>query len=362
MPYKNNLLFHMKGIHALLPRFNAEANVNLKTFQLEVRGRNRYYHMVPQYSYRADRRMGYTPYLRDDVKGFVGWLPYFNKRWTLAIDKLAFKDFCSANGLPTPRYWTRAADGIRDFIVKQRSSSFGYGIRGPFKTVELSGQEGTLKDNEYYEEFVPGKIAKVWYWNDNPVCLEMRDMPAVFGNGKLSLYDLMLLQANSSGVPPEQGEVATFARYQGFSPDDVVPSGTMVLADFRYGSVLIPLTLENINSLAEHANTLLGRQLAEAGPMFWRAIPEDMRTSTLYTIDAIVDAENRAWFLEANCNPMVHPDNYFPMFESMFGPALTIPSTGIPAGALPGIQAAPMMPPPPPPPAMHPPVFPRRPI
>jgi hypothetical protein len=76
----------------------------------------------------------------------------------------------------------------------------------------------------------------------------------------------------------------------------------------------------------------------------WRSIPEPLRPASLYTVDAIADAEERIWLLEMNCNPAVHPDAYPVMFEGLFGAPLDA------AGREPASM-------PPPPPASALPVF-----
>ena len=46
MAYKQNLLFHVKKVNELLPRFDAESSLNLKNLVLEVRGRNRHFQLL----------------------------------------------------------------------------------------------------------------------------------------------------------------------------------------------------------------------------------------------------------------------------------------------------------------------------
>ena len=111
------------------------------------------------------------------------------------------------------------------------------------------------------------------------------------------------------------------AQYQEVAWDEPIPAGKTVLADFRYASPLFSAGFQNQNVMAKHAGSDLGRQLAEAGPVLWRAIPENRRDATLYTVDAIMDGDGQVWFLEMNCNPAVHPDAYFAMFEHLFGAA-----------------------------------------
>jgi hypothetical protein len=35
--------------------------------------------------------------------------------------------------------------------------------------------------------------------------------------------------------------------------------------------------------------------------------------------DGVIDPEGRIWWLEMNCNPMVPPDGYAFMLDSLFG-------------------------------------------
>jgi hypothetical protein len=95
-------------------------------------------------------------------------------------------------------------------------------------------------------------------------------------------------------------------------------------------------------------------QFKQFGPVFWQSIPEDLRGfGTLYSVDAIADEQDRLWLLEMNCNPAMHPDLYFGMFEGLFGPADPLEPPVYPGMVAP-VQAFGMVPPMPgfsPPPA-----------
>jgi D-alanine-D-alanine ligase-like ATP-grasp enzyme len=58
-------------------------------------------------------------------------------------------------------------------------------------------------------------------------------------------------------------------------------------------------------------------QLARAGAVFWTGIPADIRDNTLYAVDAVLDDNNKLWFLEMNSNPFVHPEAYTHMVTSV---------------------------------------------
>jgi hypothetical protein len=337
LAYQTSFICHSRSIQECLTRFHAVASMNLRSFQLRVSARNRYYDLIPQFLYRKAGRYQYSPVMPAvlDGIGFIGWLPYFNKRWPAGTDKFAFKQYCIEHGLRTPRFSARTAEGLDGYIIKQPLSSFGYDLRGPFKRPDAADSRSRAGENEYYEEFIPGTIAKAWYWDEKFVCLELRPMPALIGDGVHTLPQLIAGAVVAPNVLPERGEYEALARYQNISLEEAIPAGKSVLADFRYGSPLFRQRMENENVITAHADTATGRQFAEAGPVLWRSIPENLRSATLYTVDAIVDGEGRVWFLEMNCNPMGHPDAYVPMFETLFGPENLPTEVQAPGAALP---------------------------
>jgi hypothetical protein len=340
MPYKMNLLHHVLAVQACARDFQVEADLDLLDLRMRLTGRNRYYDLFPRLvAVGEDGAPQYTPGAGPHARGFAGWLPYEHKRWPEAADKLQFKALCQRLGLRTPRHWTQPGAETRDVLVKHRGSSFGKGMRGPFRDVAGPDPGRGLREGEYYEQFMTGTIAKAWYWDDKPVALEMPAMPTVTGDGKRSLWELIVATAPRflrEGLVPSRFE--TIARYQGASLDGVVPAGKTLIADFRYLSPMFPPNPRNASVLSEHAGDALGKQLSDAGAALWQAIPEDVRKATLWTLDAIVEEDSgRVWLLEMNCNPLMHPDAYPAMFEGLFGPAqpLVFPAAAV-SRAFPG--------------------------
>jgi hypothetical protein len=327
MPYKLDILSHVKSIAACLPQFGATASMNLETLGLEISARNRYYQFRPQFIVRKGDRTQYSPHPSSDATGFIGWLPYFNKRWGFATDKLDFKGFCASNGLTTPAYWQSAQGGLHDVLIKHRKSSFGVGIRGPYRTIDPAQPAHCLEEGEYYENFVPGRIAKVWYWNAKAVALEVHAMPRTSGNGKATLRELVEPELQGLPQSPDRRVLQDVAAYQDLTLNSVISKGQQVLIDFKYGS---PLTLTkggHRNIIEQYEGTKIGQQLAANGRVFWQAVPEAIRENTLFTVDAIIDDEERVWLLEANCNPTGHPDIYPAVLESLFGSPAAVTSS-----------------------------------
>jgi hypothetical protein len=324
VPFRANIINHIQRINHCLPRFDGQAELDFKTLRLKISARNKYFELIPQYFYRLDGRMVYTPNVPANFfgfLGFLGWLPYFNKRWELATDKLAFKQHCVRHAIRTPQYWAGTKDLSGGVLIKERLSSFGQGIRGPFGSLSADGVSGFDPSKSFYEKFIPGKPAKAWYWEDKLFCLEIMTMPTVTGDGRQTIRQLIDDSVPGVEFVPDWQAATDLVRYQGHSLDNVLAEGKVVEVDFKYGSRLLPRAWKDSNVVREHQDTAIGRQFAQTGRLLWQAIPEEIRPMTLSTVDAVIDGQDQVWFLEMNSNPMLHPDIYPLMFESFFGPA-----------------------------------------
>jgi hypothetical protein len=271
------------------------------------------------------------------MRGFTGWLPYFNKRWPIGSTKLPFKDFCAQHGLPTPRSWRAPAPDMRDFLVKLDKQSFGRGMRGPFKSHQAAGVLQALGEGAYYEQFIKGRTLKAWFWEDKLAAVEEDEMPTVTGNGRSSLRELIRAQARTTSVM-DWDRIEDLVRFQDLTLDAVLPAGQSVLADIAFMSPLRPTRLLIDSSLERYKDWPVLDKLRKLGPVLWQGIPENLRPATIYTLDAVADENDEVWLLEMNCNPAVHPEVYPFMFETFFGPRST--------AAAPEIVVAPAPPPP----------------
>ena len=317
--YRVDLLWHASTVHACLADWGAEASIDLATFRLEVKSRNRYYSFYPRFIVRKGDQLVYVERPDQQTRGFAGWLPYVNKRWPVGSGKFAFKDFCLEHGLRSPRLWRSPSSDMRDFIVKQDRSSSGSGMRGPFTAHDAGSALQVLPEGGYYEQFVRGRIVKAWYWEDRLVSLEIWPMPIVTGDGKSTIRDLIARAVRPNAQAPNWDNLAAIARYQGTTLDTVLASGQTQLAEFRYATSLTQAVLDPVPTLERYKDSPVLHELAQLGPTFWQGVPENMRAATLYSVDAIADADDKNWLLEMNCNPAVPPEAYAPMFERLFG-------------------------------------------
>ncbi|HEY4210831.1 MAG TPA: hypothetical protein VGM84_05105 [Steroidobacteraceae bacterium] len=321
MSYAVSFIAHIQAIKECVQRLGGRANCDLDTGALQVRAGGKYVDLSPQYALRHDGSIGYSAVLVNQVEFFAGWRPYRDRAWPIGQDKRRFKEFCSLHGLLTPRVWARPREVTGNALIKHATGSFSKGMAGPFTPPVLKASSRELHQEEFLEEFVQGDIVKAWYWNADPVALEVLPMPTVVGDGKTSLHDL-IERKRVAHLPGTDWEVwgATVA-LQGLGLDSIVAAASRVMVDYRYLSPLHPALPDapNLNCMAAREGTVLLRHLRDAGPLFWTGIPAESRQDTLYTIDAVTDTSGQPVFLEMNCNPVVHPDAYPPMLDSLFG-------------------------------------------
>lgn len=321
MFYLTSFYAHLRLLTAAAQRRGLTGEVKIGSMNAVLRGGGREVEFLAQFMVRnPDGSRTYSMEYRDDALGFAGWLPYFNKRWVEAYDKLAFKQRCAALGLPTPRWSVGAVDAeMGDFVVKNARGSFGRAVRGPFTTAQ-AGSVG-LRPGDYAERFVAGQIGKAWYWNDAVVMLELREPTAVTGDGLATVAQLVQRVRRRSDV----ATVTDWFRYRGLRWDDVPPAGRAVAVDFKYGSPFGRDEMESANRLQDPACGDLVAQLRGWAPVFLEWVPSQIRTGVLFTVDFVLPADGRVRLLEMNCNPTVPPEAYDAIvgaaFEGVVAPA-----------------------------------------
>lgn len=315
MYYITSLLTHLKHVRDCMANLGGEAVISGSDVALHLRIGNEVRHFQPQFSFTRDGRRYYVPTVESHVVGFIGWRSHAPRNWPLSSQKLAFKAFIMTAGLLTPASWQAPTEAARPFIVKKSKSSFGQGIRGPFGRLDLSDAMQRLEEGEFYEAFVSGRILKAWYWDGVLVCVEVRAPPSVIGDGRSTLFELA---SRRGGRGIDRQALAWMSALQGLRLEDVPADGRSLEVDFRYGSFYEAGRFDNENVLSAVNQTAIGAQLRKAGEVLREGIPEEVRKDTLFTLDAVVDAEDRVWLLEMNSNPMVHPDAYPAMLRSAF--------------------------------------------
>ena len=190
-------LYHFREMNPALQTLGMDAWVNARDFSLTVCKGTHSIKLHPQFVVQRNGQTEYINEFRADVTRFIGWRPYLQKKWQLSDSKLAFKQYVSEQGLPTPRYATVAQPEFSNLLIKKDNSSFGRGIKGPF----INHLDAPLDQSrgEYYEAYVPGKIVKLWFWHDQPVAAELAEMVGLLGNGNSTIEQLALDYAKMLG-------------------------------------------------------------------------------------------------------------------------------------------------------------------
>jgi hypothetical protein len=321
--YKTNLLQHSLSIRAWLAEHGGSASMNLANFRLHLQCGGSERTLLPQYVGSREGKLFYSRDITPHTSGFVGWLPYAMKVWPGAGQKLAFKRGMIEAGIRTPEHWADPSEADCGFILKKSFSSFGYGIRGPYLPAHVRLLRLVPEEGEYAERFVFGRIARAWYWDGELAVAEMFEMPTVVGDGRSTFESLLRQRIGEMTDLPTQFEQV--ARLQGLEPGNTIAHGHRVVADYRYVSPLNPTVYENSNCLPQLAETTIAAQLQAAGHAAYALIPAETQPSTMFVLDAIVDASDQVWLLEMNSNSQVHPDLYPVMLERLFGQAQPSP-------------------------------------
>ncbi len=311
---------HLRHFRAAARSIGGQGDIDLDSSGIVLRCGAREVRFVAQFLIRTpDGALTYSMSFDESAVGFIGWLPYFNKRWVEAFDKLAFKRLCEGAGLPMSPWSLDAVDpALGDFVVKSaRGSSFGQHVRGPFAAANAEAHE--LAQGDYAESFVAGQIGKAWYWNDRVVAIGLREPAQAVGDGVSTLAQLVRRARHIADVSAE----TDFLRFRGLRWSDVPRHGETVTVDFKYGSPYETYTAASTNRFAELADTPLLHQLNAFGPTFWGSVPDAIREGTLYTVDFVFSDSLGIRLLEMNCNPMVPPETYDIIVRAAFAGAVS---------------------------------------
>jgi len=331
---------HIRAVKAWAEAHGAHVNLNMVTFEMEVKARNRYFTLYPQFLARMNGQLMHVPQLIREVTGFIGWLPYKPLRWPLAADKLVFKKRLTECGLATPRMWPAPREATAAFVIKHSVGSFGKELAGPFhpgqepdgaqmRALTKQGSTGSI----YAESFVHGTNIKVWFWGDRAVHAQLHPYPLINGNGRdtiAELVDARLRDIKQSWAEyPEKPAVMQALAYQGLNLDAVLPSGLSAWLDYRYGRRFAPdaATEEEDSSLRSMPAPQIA-QLEAAGQWIAAELRQELSAPVLCTLDGVLDSDGKIWWLEANSNPIFPPTGYPAMFSTLFGTPLSVPEPG----------------------------------
>jgi hypothetical protein len=319
-PFKRNYLQHALAISCWMQAHQALGGIDPRSLVMEISLNGITRRFFPQFTVEIQGGgMAFTSQIQPGIHGFVGWSPFMPKGWPIAQSKLEFKKFAQRVGLRIPA-WTHDPKRVKGvYLIKRDISSLGKGQKGPFVASATPQQHSALAldSKEYCEQFIMGQLIKAWYWCDQLAVVELVDMPFVVGNGQSSVAQLVQLATGRHSSAPASELLAI----QALDAQSVPANGQRVCTAYQYMDESNPALYADYNCLERIQGHPLEAQLHQAGQLCWQEVPPEQKEGGgASSLDGIVDNLGRIWFLEANCNPLLHPAFYEPMLNAIFQP------------------------------------------
>ncbi len=329
--YINAVLNHFRVLQGWGERTQATMSLDVRTFELEIRHRNRYYVMQPMFQARINGRLTHQNELRGDVFGFGGWRPYRTLMHPMSTHKLQFRSALQERGIAVPRTHG-APDPTRpvpfDHVVKADVGSFGTSLLGPFRAgrpVSPDALRPASNSDVFVEEFIQGRILKVWFWGSRAFFAQAHDYPTVTGDGETSVDGLMRRRLLSFGNDwdryPSREVILGCLQYQGLDPASILPAGAQAWIDYRFAQHHLPIvgTTPQTDDALPELLAETGDQIGALGAMLDALTREAFPAPILLTADGMLDANGRIHWLEMNTNSLMPPDGYPVMLDDLFG-------------------------------------------
>lgn len=310
--FRRNFLQHALAVSTWMQHHDARGGIDPRTMGMEIALGDRAVRFYPQFLTDRQGQISFVPKLQSGVCGFVGWVPRPGRGWKESSDKLAFKAFARTHGLRTPLYGGPGTLPVADYMVKKASSTLGRDLHGPFPAARAT----EIPAGHFWEQFIRGRVVKAWYWTGELAVVEIVQMPSVIGDGKRSVAELALQAlgpvAAASPLPLE------LLALQGVSLTSAPREGQVVQLEYRYISPFNPSNHEDQDVRNAIRGTVVEDQLVRAGRVCLESLPVDHRANVAFSLDGVLDAEDRLWLLEVNCNPLLHPAFYETMLDALF--------------------------------------------
>jgi hypothetical protein len=325
---------HFRELSVSARNLGLQAQLQCDSLQVEVSGSDRYFILEPEFATfdpRGPREFSHRMLPQSRV--FTGWRCAPKKSCEVSVDKRAFMAFCARNSVRTPRVHGHSSEVTANVIVKQVRPGIRGTLRGPFATGRVPADCLQPPGEVFLQEFVPGHMLEAWYWDGALFAVEIRNRPFVTGDGATSIRDLILCNSlNPEWIDWVAADDAV--RFQGETLDGVLAAGKELAVGIRFASAVQPAAPENV--LKTLTGTPVHEQLLRAGPIFFDAIPRQIRARTQFVLGAVIDSQQRLWFTDMATDLRIHPDAYDLMLRSLFGKAsgpspAAAPSDGTPA-------------------------------
>lgn len=308
------MMNHFSHMDQALKKHNLYGELNFTDYTVSVKNDDTQFTLYPQHQ---NKDGFYYPDVSPNTARFIGWRPYSMKSWKKAADKVSFKQFLKKNDIRTPAFYTNKNDqtDINDVIIKLEESSFGKGIRGPFKSTKEVNLN--IKKREFFEQYIDGDIAKIWFWEHKPIAAEVLPHLPIYGNGHSTINELIVAHARSINREVNTKYFEEFLIYKGKTLDSILKNDEKFFIDFRYKSLLPTSHQTKDTYIKDHPVLGKSKTLQKIGKAVERDVPYSLKKNFAYAVDAVIDKEKNVWILELNCNPHIHPYIYDAMITSL---------------------------------------------
>ena len=313
---------HFQVIREAARKTGAHATVDMNSFKLSINCGGQVHTLHPQFINIDQRRRVRSSKMGMNTVFFNGWSPSLPYPWELADNKLAFKALLQQADLPTPVFSSDPGQPMQQVLVKNAVNQDSLQFHGPY--ANSSERAIDVGAGDYYEQFIPGKITKTWFWNQTPVCTEILDFAQLRGDGRHTIKELAISLLRELNRPPfDAGAdiklLHDYLDYQGKSLDTVLADKETLPIDYRYESqFLVPALLKTVYYQDEPRHALLPG-LTKLGQTTWAAATADLRRGAVYSVDAIMDDAEQLHFLSLDRQPFVHPEVYPLMIQDWAG-------------------------------------------
>lgn len=176
-------------------------------------------------------------------------------------------------------------------------------------------QKVALAKGEFCEQFIFGKSLKAWCWSGHVAALEVIEPPYLVGDGRRTVSELAAPRGSMDvQLPIEQAQ--TYLNWQGLQLDSVLADQQKAYLSFLYASAFHFKSRKNSDVLQSVSDSVRF-QLSRAAMLALQSFAPEHQKNVLFTLDGVLDANERVWFLEINSHPMVHPSVYSHMLDSL---------------------------------------------
>jgi hypothetical protein len=138
----------------------------------------------------------------------------------------------------------------------------------------------------------------------------------VRGNGHSTIAELIEAHAYAINRTVDATAFLPMLVYQGMTLNTTLTKDQVCPIDFRYKSVLPTSHQTQDVKVAEHPLLANHPMLHRLGQLIGQQADFGQR-DRVYSIDAVIDINQRLWILEMNCNPHIHPLLYEPIVADM---------------------------------------------